>query len=141
MKCLFNSSVLEYEKFTIIIFIITWQNCHPYLSTKRVCYSNYSIFLFLILHVSMYVFSFPLGISQAPYSFACFKIVIHHKTGLTAQVFLATFWINLWAKMGFCPFHPKNVAKYPYFETRFSKNRVLHCNSIFRKSSYRQSNL
>ena len=33
------------------------------------------------------------------------------------------------------------LTKYPYFETQFSKNWVLHWNSIFRKSSFRQSNL
>ena len=44
-------------------------------------------------------------------------------------------------KMGICPFRPKQVTKYPCFETRFLKNRVSMKCLIFRKSSLKQGHM
>ena len=53
-------------------------------------------------------------------------LVFIFKLMLTIKVKISIRFSDfLGAKMGFCPFRPKNVAKCLYFETRFLENRVI----------------
>jgi len=44
-----------------------------------------------------------------------------------------TYVRNILAKMDFCLFCPKDVAKYLYFETRFLENRVIGNQTLKKK--------